>query len=235
MSFAIKTLSCIAMFFLSLWPAFAIQWEQLIDKSSIQVYVSDFPGSDLKQFKGEVLLASSIDSVVALFSDQSSCVKWLYQCEDSLEIDQVSFGERFIYHVNGVHSFADSRDYILHTKIYREVSSGVITIELKAVPNYCKDRTTSICFRVNQFDYIRVTKLTGRYKLIPMSENRVKVIWTQHIEPGGRLPDFIVNRLLKKIPYESLKRMRELVLGHPYNTALLKFDATGQVSGISIR
>ena len=113
---AIKTLFCITMFFLSLWPAFAIQWEPVIDKSSIQVYISDFPESEVKQFKGEVLLASSIDSVVALISDQSSCVRWLYQCEDSLEIDQVSFGERFIYHVNSVHFTADTRDYIFTPK-----------------------------------------------------------------------------------------------------------------------
>jgi len=222
----------VAVFTSPLQPVFAIDWERVINKNDIQVYVRDFPNSEIKQFRGEVSLSSSIDSVVALLSDQTSCINWLHQCESGLEIERLTFGERYIYQVNGVHLFADTRDYIIHTKMYREPDSGVITIELQTAPDYCKDSIIIICTKINQSNYIRVTRLTGSYKLIPLEEKGVKVLWTQHIEPNGILPDFIVNSLLKKIPFESLKSMREIVLVNPYNTASLKFDDIGQVAGL---
>jgi len=232
-SFMFKLIFYLSVFCSVLFPVYATQWERVIDKLGIQVDIADFPNSGVKQFRGVVVLTSSLDSLIAIFSDQSNCTRWLYQCEQGEEIEQISFGERFIYHANGVHFIADTRDYILHTKMHRDVDSGVITIELESSPNYCNSRTDEICSKINQNKFIRVTRLTGRYILTPIGDNGVRLQWTQHIEPKGVLPDFLVNGLVKKIPFESLKQIRLLVKEPPYISAFLSFDQNSQISGVS--
>ena len=214
-------------------PLEASEWSLTIDRNGIQVYVRDYPGSSVDQFRGETVFASSMDSVIAVLDDASICDKWLHRCVQAREIERMSFNERFIYQINSVHTLASTRDLIIHTKVQRNVTEGSIIIESTAVPDYCKNRNTEPCRTINRSDYVRVTKLVSRWRLLPIEGAKIRVIWEQHIEPAGYLLDFVVNQLLDDVPYNTLNNLRRLASTAPFDRAILLFDAQGQIRGIA--
>lgn len=202
------------------------------EDKSIRTYNRSIPGSKYKEFRGEVVIKTSMASIIALFDDISACKQWLYECVSAQKIEVVDFSERFIYQVNNVHLFANVRDYIVHSKMVENPSNNNISIFIQARPDFCIDSDLPQCQSINQSGYIRVTRLIGKYELQKIDKGNIKVIWTQHIEPAGHLPNFITNYLLDNIPYQTLKNMRNLVTRDKYRSAKLVRDSSGAITGI---
>ena len=80
---------------------------------------------------------------------------------------------------------------------------------------------------------VRVNRLQGRYLLTPKGPNQTEIVWEQHTEPGGYLPAWLVNQLLRNIPLQSLKNLRALVEPEdsPYRGRTLERDAEGKIIG----
>jgi len=62
------------------------------------------------------------------------------------------------------------------------------------------------------------------YELTREGENRTRMIWYQHAEPGGSLPAWLVNRLATDIPYESLKELNRVVQEDQYQGYTIEYD-----------
>lgn len=208
-------------------------WIEIPHKdNSIRIYSRDIAGSNYKEFKGVVTIKTSMASIIALFDDVSACKNWLHECISAQEIKVIDFSERYIYQVNNVHRFADARDYIFHSKMVQHPASDDISIIMQAKPDFCADNKLPLCQLINHSDYIRITRLVGRYDLEKIDADNIKVTWTQHIEPAGYLQSFITNILLKNIPYHTLNNMRSLVTQDEYRSANFVTDQSGTIIGI---
>jgi hypothetical protein len=60
-----------------------------------------------------------------------------------------------------------------------------------------------------------------------LDEDRLRLTWTQYIDPAGSLPAFMVNALLTDVPFNSLKKFREVVKKEKYRNARFIFDESG--------
>ena len=69
-------------------------------------------------------------------------------------------------------------------------------------------------------DYVRVRQLEGAWNIMPLSENRCRVVFRLHIEPGGEIPSWLANIAVIDTPYNTLKNMREMVKREKYKTPL---------------
>ncbi len=225
----VRTITCLLLFSSDV----VADWQEVkhSDKS-IKTFTRDIAGSSYREFKGEVIMQTSMASLVALFDDTAACPKWIFECRSAQEIDVIDFSERYIYQVNTVHRFATTRDYIVHSKMVQHPGSENISIYLKARPDYCIDNSQSLCQKINRSNFIRVTRLVGRFDLEQIDEQHIKVSWTQHIEPAGYLLKYITNYLLDNIPYRTLKKMRKIVIQNKYRLAEFIKDSSGVIVGI---
>ncbi len=198
-------------------------WEEVNKPNSdnIQIYTRKIPDSDIKAFKGIIEINTSLDSALALFNDVAAIERWLFQCEAARELEVVNFQERYTYHINDLPAFYKKRDYILHVRLESLPDRQGAVLHLRSDANkYPKTK------------YIRIKKANGYYRVEKISEQRVRITWEQHIEPGGWLPDFLVNSLLYDTPLESLAAFKREVMKQKYQQQRLLYDTSDQIIGL---
>ena len=60
---------------------------------------------------------------------------------------------------------------------------------------------------------VRLPKLIGHYKLTRVGPKKTLVEYQVEADPGGSLPDWIVERVAKDMPYQTLAHLRDRVTG----------------------
>jgi hypothetical protein len=56
---------------------------------------------------------------------------------------------------------------------------------------------------------VRVTKFEGKWTIIPLGKNLIKVEYVLRVDPGGSIPAWLINLFSTRGPYESFKKLRQ--------------------------
>ena len=189
-------------------------WQLAKEKNAVTVYTRAIEGSSFLEFKGETVVEGSVDALVALLYDTANAPAWIHDCSFGMTLKEVSFEENYVFQIYDLPFPVSNRQLILHSKLtYTEEGAR---LETKEVNTFCKDKQLRRCQKVNENTLIQIKRSRGHYIFIRLDDKRTKVVWQQHIEPGGSVPDWLVNALVVDIPYHSLLRLQELVKDQKY-------------------
>ena len=64
----------------------------------------------------------------------------------------------------------------------------------------------------------------GAYQLDQLDDDRVQVIWQQHLDPGGKIPAWIIKGKLQELPLRTLSNFREQVEKDYYQSARINME-----------
>lgn len=198
----------LCVFLIALWfPVQAFAWELEKDKNGIVVHTRYVEGSELKEFRGKTRLKANLHTVVALMEDNTQYPAWLKDCKKSEPVKVLSPKEKYIYILNGVPWPLNDRDFVIHTVLSQDKTTGAVTYRMKPIANIVPEKN----------GYVRGT-ITGYWKFVPIGDE-VEVTYQVHSEPGGSIPTSIANIVVVDIPYETLKKMKERVEDPKYKNA----------------
>lgn len=203
-------------------------WEMVRDEDGIQVYLKSIWADDIKTFRGIIHIKSSVDSLLAVILDIDACSDWVHHCKKPLLLSKISFSECYHYQVHQLPFPAQNREFILHSKVTRSPKTGSVSIHIKAVPELCQDNTIQ-CSLIPKTSYIRVKHSHGLYLLEPVDNNNTRVTWTQHTNPEGNLPTWLINSLVKKVPFRTLQGLRKKVVNSKYQKAKMVINSQGKI------
>ncbi len=185
-------------------------WQMVKEEDGIKVFLRDVEGSEYKEYRGEGIVNAELNSLMALMDDTQACVDWMLNCKNPKLIHKVNMIERYVYQVNNLPWPVTDRDMVVHTLISQEPSTRAVTVKLQSVR--AEDLSSEIQQHIPSADkYVRVNKLKGFWKFIPLDENRTKAIYQMHVELGGILTPAIVNVGVIKSPIKTIEKMREVV------------------------
>ena len=187
-------------------------WERAKNANGIEVFVRPVPGSAIKEFKAVTEVKGSISSVLALFEDAGSYTKWMYRCTEAKILHHKNDYERITYNVTSSPWPVEDRDIAVKSVISQNKTTAVVTIALTGLPEYIPAKSRKV----------RMTKLNGYWLIEPLGNGRLRVTYKLHSEPGGSVPDTLVNSALVDIPYNTLNNLRKMVNQSPYKDA--KYD-----------
>jgi len=88
-------------------------WELRKDKESISVYTRNVVESKFQEFKGITKIKTSLNSLVTLLEDTSTCKNWVYKCLSEETLKTISHYEKYNYLVSDG-SPLRNRDAIIH-------------------------------------------------------------------------------------------------------------------------
>lgn len=196
------------------------EWELQKDEDNIQVYFKGVKGSDVQAFMGKTIMSASVSSIVKVMKTDATCVDWVQGCINAYDIEGSTFSNAHQYGINHLPWPADDRDYVNQVSTVNNVQTGDVTISLKAVEGI-----------IPLSDRVRITNMNIKYYLSPLSDNKTEVIWIQHTEPGGNIPDWLVNMLLIDIPFYSLTRLEEVARKPEYSAAEFLYNEDRHVIG----
>ncbi|NOQ78445.1 MAG: hypothetical protein GQ546_03490 [Gammaproteobacteria bacterium] len=203
-----------------------------LDKDGVKVYIFTRKGSKFATFKAITHINASLDSILAVMFDNKSCTEWVYSCEDSFVIEDVSFNERYHYQICDIPFPFQDRDFIFHSIMKQDLESKIVTITMSSAAQYCHGNSSEQCKKVNQSKLVRVKKTIGTYKLEPKVSG-TKITWIQHTDPAGNLPSWLVNQFIKDTPYWTLKQLAEKVKEEKYKYAKLVYDNQGNAVALN--
>lgn len=185
-------------------------WRLEKTQEKVEFFLRDYPGSSIPEFKAVTQIPTSMTAIVAVLLDVESYPKWVHRCRESFTLETVDTHEKYVYQVNRL-PFARDRDLILHAELSRQSHEGEIVIHLEAAPDYCERNSVAACDRIEPDRYLRIEESEGSYRLAQLDENTVEVTWQQYLDPGGRLPGWLVRRSISTIPINTLNALHEMV------------------------
>ncbi len=103
-----------------------------------------------------------------------------------------------IYTLSGAPWPVSDRDAVVLSRVEQDSGSLVVTIRSSGKPDYVPRREGAV----------RVPRVESTWTLVPQPDGQVEVTYRVFSEPGGELPDWLVNSLVSDQPFNTLANLR---------------------------
>lgn len=194
----------------------ASAWELRKDDSGIQVYLQDVSDSDFKAFRGEMTVQVTLHRALSHLLDPAAMTEWLKDCSESELLQRIADDEFIVYQRSDAPWPVSDRDYVYHSRIEQDSETYTVSIVFDALAQ--ADQRTDEC--------VRVTKMTGHWRLRPISSNTLHVQYQIQADPGGSLPAWLANQFVVDQPFDTLRNLRQ---------RMLEGDGAGKVPSSKIK
>ena len=170
-------------------------WEAIKEIDDIFIYEKEELNFDFSQFKGEVLLNYDADTIESTIMRPLSYPQWLGNCTHS---------KRLFTATLKVHMLTQppwplkERQVII--KIKKKTHKTFTMITFNSIPSQSYFTKTEAVW----FEF-----LNAQFTLVPVSKNQTIVRLELAANPGGNIPQYLVNMTGWMIPYESLRDLRD--------------------------
>lgn len=154
---------------------------------------------------------SSLSGIIHLLSEVENYPVWGYKVKESRLLKRISPTEIIYYSRLDFPWPLDDRDVVLHSKMEQDpVSKRVISTSV-ALPDYIPAYN----------GVVRMRDASTKWTIFPGGGGWIYVEYLIHSDPGGSLPDWLVNMGLDMGPRETIKGMRGLLQQPQYRQAKL--------------
>lgn len=178
------------------------KWVLVTDRDDIQVYRQDDDSSRLKTFRGVgVVPVADFNAIGALMDDYAAVASFMHMVSEIRDLHRASPYQRDVYVTTRLPWPVKDRDAPLRVTFYQEPDSYDLVMPFSLNPPVFPE----------QPDYVRMPQMEGYYRFEPLSPGEVKVTIEVILDPGGAVPAWLANIILRDIPYFSLRRLRRVV------------------------
>ena len=216
------TCSIYKLLFLSLILVFSINrvsaqndWQLKTDKEGIKVYTSLVPDSKIKAIKVDAEFNATPAQMVSLLMDVKTSTEWVYHLKSAVLIKQISPSELYYYSEVSLPWPAADRDFVAHLTVTQNPDTKVITVEGPAVSGLVPLKQ----------GIVRISDSKGKWVITPSGDNRIKVEYSIHVDPGGSLPSWLVNMFATEGPLKIFKNIRSQLQKPVYKNNVLAVAA----------
>jgi len=184
-------------------------WVLKKEKTGIKIYYRKT--SDIHELKLSTTLNASLSGVAQMLDEVQYFPKWGYKVSETHLVKRISPTEMIYYaRVDFPWPMSD-RDLVLHTKLDQDPENRTVT-------------STSVALTGHVPEYkgvVRMKKANTKWTVKPGAGNNVQLEYYLYSDPGGSLPDWVVNLALDMGPRETIKRMRETLKESRYHNVKL--------------
>ena len=172
-------------------------WTPVATEDGIRLWKNEARGQTVPGFRGQVTVNSSLEAVVATIRDYRHHTKWMHNCQESREIKRLGKAHALLYNRTAAPWPVSDRDVVLRSE-RRDLGGGHIRVEFRSTTEEKLPATRGV---------VRMPRLAGSYDIRPV-EGGTRVVYTVDSDPGGNLPDWLVRRASRNLPYNTLRDLR---------------------------
>jgi hypothetical protein len=198
-------------------------WKLNVERDGIKVYTAAIADSKVKAVKVETEINATESQLVALLMDVNTSAQWIYHIKSAALIKQVSPSELYYYCHVDVPWPADDRDFVAHLTVTQDPETKVVYIDGPAVAGMVPEKK----------GIVRINNSTGKWVITPDGFDHLKVEYTLHVEPGGKVPAWMVNIFATEGPLAIFKQMKIQIEKPAYKNVVLPFIAGKQYAASS--
>jgi hypothetical protein len=188
----------------------ADDWKLRKDKTGIQIFTRDVPGSKFKEFKAVTEVDASMAGVLKLMEDIDSFTQWYPNLREMRLVKVLNRREVLLYQVMKVPFPAKDRDSFFKVAFLHDTAMNASILRLSSAWDYEPERK----------GVVRVKIVSGSWTFIPVKNREaVTVTYQLHSEPGGSLPPWMANSAVVRRPFKVIKKMKEMLKNSRYRDA----------------
>jgi hypothetical protein len=176
-------------------------WKLSKEKDGIRIYQSSVPRSNYKSIKVECTLEGNYDKLMAVLNNVSHQKDWVFHNKTSYIINRVSPYEFWYYVETSLPWPMSNRDAVVHLKMDKDSLNRFLKITAVSASNYLPEKSGKV----------RVPKSAVSWYVTMPTTKRISIIYIFEAEPGGNLPAWVANMFADKGPYESFKKLSEIL------------------------
>jgi hypothetical protein len=177
------------------------EWRDVIDKDGIVVSVLEQPDRVLPLLRGVTVIPAGPTAISDVIRDVARQCEWMHQCKEARILEETPEAV-FIYNRTGLPWPVADRDTVLRTELHviepdvevRAVASSTDQVSVPEVPGV-----------------VRMPYLRGEFRLRIQAPGETRVEYRLDIDPGGRIPIWLVKRTSRDIPFYTLRNLRKRV------------------------
>jgi hypothetical protein len=188
-------------------------WELKKDEEGIKVYTSTVPNSNIRAVKVTCTLETNFSTLTALLLDSKAHEQWVYNTKQSYLVKQLSANNLLYYSEISMPWPLSNRDVVVEMNISQQPGTNVMYVSANAVAGYTA---------VNK-NKIRVTMSKVNWTVMPAGNNRLSIEYIGLGDPGGEVPAWLVNSFSTKGPFETFKKLKNLIASPAYAHAQYAF------------
>jgi hypothetical protein len=168
------------------------------NNDGVRIFTRDAENSKVKAIKVECQLNATLSQVVAALMDVKNSEEWLYHTASNYIVKQVSPSELYYYSLVEMPWPVSDRDFIAHLIVSQNAVTKVVTIDAPCVADMVPVKPK----------VVRIADSRGKWVLSPIGNDRVKVVYTLHADPGGSIPAWLTNLFVTQGPKQSFKKLK---------------------------
>ena len=176
-------------------------WKLTKEKDGIKVYQSEVKHSKFKNIKVECTFEGTYDKLIAVLNNVTQQKDWVYNSKNSSILKRIGPDEFFYYTETYLPWPMSNRDAVVHLKINKDSLNRFLKISSVSVPDYIPEKSSKV--RVPRSDI-------SWYVTMP-SAKTISIVYIFDADPGGSVPAWMVNVFTDKGPYESFKKLSEIL------------------------
>ena len=173
-------------------------WVYERDKKGIKIFTRKSKWGKLRDCKATMEVATTPDQMLKVLTDFNNYKTWMPRCRKSGVVARLNDNE-FIVHMvfNGTWPVKD-RDCVVRIRIDKNSKTGIITITETSEPKYIREEA----------DVVRIQQLVSIWTLVP-KDGGTEVTNEYSSNPGGNIPDWLVNTQSVDNPYSTFENLQE--------------------------
>lgn len=176
-------------------------WDLVTDRDDIKVYMAHDNDARIKTFRGVTTLPmEDFTSIGAAFDDYEFVASWLHMVSEIKELERASTFKRQVYVTTKLPWPVSDRDTPLWVGLEQRDNYAVY-IPFHDMPERMPEKD----------GFVRIPKMQGFFLFKPLEPGQVKMTFQVVLDPGGYVPAWLANMILRDIPYFSMKRLRRVV------------------------
>lgn len=189
--------------------SFSQEWQFKKEDKGIRVYVRSQESTNLKELKITKIFKGDLNTIARVLADVSEYPKWVYKCAKSKTIQTNNEWDIYFYSETQLPWPMQNRDVILHSTLFIDNQSGSLVSVSKSIDGIEK----------KQPGIIRIPHLESVWTFKPRGNGLIQMTYLLNSEPGGNIPDWLVNLAIDEGPVQTIKRFMALLENEKYRFA----------------
>jgi len=172
-------------------------WKLKKEKKGIKIFTKSVSDSDIKEFRAEMTVNTTLDEVSAIILDGNHLHTWIHKVTESKTVKSISNDKRIVWFAMDLPWPVKNRDQVSELTVIK-LSDKVMKIQI--LPDTSNTHP-------EQKKYIRVHEFRG-YWLLEQQNDAVKITQNMYVNPGVNLPSWFLNSIIDKAPYQSFLNLK---------------------------
>jgi hypothetical protein len=178
----------------------AQDWELKKIGDGIRVYTTMMDGSAFKSFKAEMVVDGKIGQLKYILQHIDLYPTLFPDTKELKILDRPNDSTLIQYSHTETPWPIDDRDGVYRVRFKTRTDGGFEAVG-EALPNYLPEKD----------GIVRIRKTHSLWQVIPQKDGKLKIIYLVSAEPGGSLPDWLVNSAVIDIPFKTFTNLKDII------------------------